>query len=195
MSETLPECEVVVVGLGASGGLVATVLAEAGLDVVGIDAGPRSHGEFTGDEIANESRNVLGSSKANHEIPTVRCNPDVEAHRATGTRGLQLMNGTRWIEGSFDLRQLEDAAVELPQPYGDVGSLRTERDPSQLDACRLATRIRRTSAVLRPGRSATAFPARRATFAGGSSTAATRSRERVTRATPCRRCGEPDTRS
>ena len=35
----LPPCDVVVVGLGAAGGLAATLLAEAGLSVVGIEAG------------------------------------------------------------------------------------------------------------------------------------------------------------
>jgi gluconate 2-dehydrogenase alpha chain len=97
MSETLPECEVLVIGLGAAGGLAATLLAESGLNVVGIEAGPRNHGAFRGDEITNESRNVLGSPKVNHEIPTVRRTPDEEAQPATGTRGLLMMNG---LDGS-----------------------------------------------------------------------------------------------
>ncbi|WP_328914207.1 MULTISPECIES: GMC family oxidoreductase [unclassified Streptomyces] len=94
----LPPCDVVVVGLGAAGGLSATLLADAGLSVVGLEAGPRhGPGEFAPDEISHESRNVLGDAKANHEIPTVRSSPAEQAVPATGTRGLLMMNG---VDGS-----------------------------------------------------------------------------------------------
>jgi len=98
MSETLPERDVVVIGLGAAGGLAATLLADAGLEVVGIEAGPRHRRqEYVPDEIEHESRNVLGAAKANHEIPTVRRTSTEEARPAKGTRGLVMMNG---LDGS-----------------------------------------------------------------------------------------------
>lgn len=94
----LPPCDVVVVGLGAAGGLSATLLAEAGLSVVGLEAGPRhSASEFAPDEISHESRNVLGDAKVNHEIPTVRTSPGERAVPAARTRGLLMMNG---VDGS-----------------------------------------------------------------------------------------------
>ena len=40
MPEKLKPVDVVVVGLGAAGGTAVWPLAEAGLDVVGIEAGP-----------------------------------------------------------------------------------------------------------------------------------------------------------
>ncbi|MEJ0097704.1 MAG: hypothetical protein WDM84_07020 [Bauldia sp.] len=98
MSERLVECDVVVVGLGAAGGLAATILAESGLRVVGLEAGPRhSLAEFAADEITHESRNTLGDAKANHEVPTVRASAAEVARIAAGTRGLLMMNG---LDGS-----------------------------------------------------------------------------------------------
>ena len=39
MTQTLKTADVVIVGLGAAGGIAALPLAEAGLDVVGLEAG------------------------------------------------------------------------------------------------------------------------------------------------------------
>jgi len=98
VSETLAKCDVVVIGLGAAGGLAATILAEAGLRVVGLEAGPRhSPDEFAADEVLHESRNALGDAKVNHEVPTVRASADDVAAIATATRGLLMMNG---LDGS-----------------------------------------------------------------------------------------------
>ncbi len=47
-------CDVVIVGVGAMGGLVAPVLAEAGLSVVGLEAGPyRTQRDFLPDELGH----------------------------------------------------------------------------------------------------------------------------------------------
>jgi gluconate 2-dehydrogenase alpha chain len=98
VSETLLDCDVIVVGLGAAGGLATTILAQSGLRVVGLEAGPRhSPTEFAADEIMHECRNVLGDAKVNHEVPTVRATRRDVAQIATGTRGLLMMNG---LDGS-----------------------------------------------------------------------------------------------
>ncbi len=69
----LKRADVVIVGLGAAGGLAALPLAKAGLDVVGLEAGGRvSVKDFAPDEIRNNHRNWFGRTKANLEIPTVR---------------------------------------------------------------------------------------------------------------------------
>jgi choline dehydrogenase-like flavoprotein len=58
-----PPVDVVIVGMGASGGTAAKVLCEAGLTVVGLDRGPwlRPHEHFSGDEIKFLNRTYLWS--------------------------------------------------------------------------------------------------------------------------------------
>ncbi|MEE2775695.1 MAG: GMC family oxidoreductase [Acidobacteriota bacterium] len=70
----LPEKDVAVVGLGAAGGVAVLPLAEAGLQVVGLEAGTRlTARDFSPDEIRNNVRAwPFASQKANREIPTVR---------------------------------------------------------------------------------------------------------------------------
>jgi gluconate 2-dehydrogenase alpha chain len=77
-----PRADVVVVGLGAAGGLAAAQLALAGLRVVGLEAGGRYEAEqFTVDELANDRREWLVRGKTAQEIPTVRANRSEVARR------------------------------------------------------------------------------------------------------------------
>ena len=74
------ETDVVLIGLGAAGGVAVGPLTAAGLRVVALEAGPRhTRAEFFPDEIANDVRNWLGDAKVNHEIPTWRAEPGDEA--------------------------------------------------------------------------------------------------------------------
>ena len=73
----LKKTDVVIIGLGAAGGVAALPLAQAGLEVVGLEAGgwlsPRDH---VADEIRNNMRGWPHSvQKANREIPTFRRSP------------------------------------------------------------------------------------------------------------------------
>lgn len=74
--------DVVMVGIGASGGIAAHVLTDAGLKVVAIEAGPRLDKEdFLAhyDELENHSFfNWTGETKFNKELPTWRRTPDSE---------------------------------------------------------------------------------------------------------------------
>jgi gluconate 2-dehydrogenase alpha chain len=89
-----PERDVVIVGMGASGGLLASLLTDAGLEVVGLEAGER-HGvdEFTLEDAGQLTRSELGAAKVNHEIPTVRSSREEQAAPASATYGLLIMNG------------------------------------------------------------------------------------------------------
>ena len=76
MAINLKKTDVVIIGLGAVGGVAALPLARAGLEVVGLEAGtwltPR---DFAPDELRNNFRGWPQSAqKANSEIPTHRPN-------------------------------------------------------------------------------------------------------------------------
>ena len=76
MATDLKKTDVVIVGLGAVGGVAALPLAQSGLEVVGIEAGtwltPR---DFAPDELRNNFRGWPQSAqKANCEVPTHRPN-------------------------------------------------------------------------------------------------------------------------
>ena len=86
MAINLKPADVVVVGLGAAGGVAVLPLAKAGLHVVGIEAGTwmDPHKQYHADEIFNNVRGgVTSVPKANREIPTVREN----ANAPTRPRG------------------------------------------------------------------------------------------------------------
>ena len=76
MPTRLPGTDVVIVGLGAAGGVAALPLAESGLSVVGLEAGSRlTRKDFAPDELRNNVRAwPFTVQKAQREIPTVRPN-------------------------------------------------------------------------------------------------------------------------
>lgn len=78
----LEETDVVMVGIGAAGGIASHVLADAGLKVVAIEAGPRlGNADFIKhyDELQSAFYWAWdGEPKANKEVPTWRQTPDSE---------------------------------------------------------------------------------------------------------------------
>ena len=74
MATRLKETDVVIVGLGAAGGVAALPLALAGIEVVGLEAGTwLTRKDFAPDELRNNVRGwPHGVQKANQEIPTSR---------------------------------------------------------------------------------------------------------------------------
>ena len=81
MPKKLPKTDVIIVGMGAAGGVAALPLTNAGLKVIGIEAGgwlsPR---DFAPDELRNGTRNWPQSvQKAASEAPTVRANSNQKA--------------------------------------------------------------------------------------------------------------------
>ena len=86
MATNLRKTDVVIVGLGAVGGVAALPLAQAGLEVIGLEAGtwltPR---DFAPDELRNNFRGWPQSAqKANSEIPTHRPNASALHARTSG---------------------------------------------------------------------------------------------------------------
>src|SRR5436190_17116692 len=81
MATTLKKTNVVIVGLGAAGGVACLPLAQAGIEVIGLDAGPRlSTRDMAPDEL-RLSRNVWppGPQKTDTEAPTFRPNASATA--------------------------------------------------------------------------------------------------------------------
>src|SRR5258706_9299858 len=76
MATNLKGTDVVIIGLGAVGGVAALPLARAGLDVIGIEAGSwLTARDFAPDELRNNVRGWPQSvQKANSEVPTHRPN-------------------------------------------------------------------------------------------------------------------------
>src|SRR5689334_19569253 len=74
MATRLRETEVVIVGLGAVGGVAALPLTQAGIEVVALEAGTwLTKRDFAPDELRNNFRGWPQSAqKANREIPTHR---------------------------------------------------------------------------------------------------------------------------
>lgn len=83
--------DVVLVGLGAAGGIAAHVLTKAGLEVVALEAGPRVDARtVVFDEIGNDVRDRLSQPKALHEVPTWR--PDESAAAAAAPWPVLMVN-------------------------------------------------------------------------------------------------------
>jgi gluconate 2-dehydrogenase alpha chain len=91
MATRLKDTDVVVVGLGAAGGVAVLPLAEAGLDVVGLEAGSwLTRRDFAPDELRNNYRGwPMAVHKADAEAPTVRANTSATAVQD----GQPMMNG------------------------------------------------------------------------------------------------------
>ena len=85
--------DVCIIGLGAAGGVAAHVLTSAGLDVVGLEAGPHwAKEDFAPDEMTMYNRrNTLGA-KFNSELQTLRPDEETATRPADYSLGM-MMNG------------------------------------------------------------------------------------------------------
>lgn len=123
MPTRLPGTDVVVIGLGAAGGVAVQPLAEAGMDVVGLEAGTWLRArDFAPDEIRNNVRDwPMAVQKCNSEIPTHRTNAAAPTTRAAGHVMMNGVGGTTlhyWAQ-SWRLNPWDFAVVgDTTRRYG-----------------------------------------------------------------------------
>src|SRR5262245_35982198 len=96
MATKLKAADVVVIGLGAAGGVAVLPLASAGLKVIGIEAGTwMKPTDYRADEIHNNvRRSVTSVLKAQKEIPTVRANSSETARQPEQHPMMNAIGGT-----------------------------------------------------------------------------------------------------
>ena len=96
MATRLKDTDVVVVGLGAAGGVAVLPLTLAGLDVVGLEAGTwLTKRDFAPDELRNNVRDWPQSvQKAQQEVPTHRANAGAPTTRASSHPMMNAVGGT-----------------------------------------------------------------------------------------------------
>ena len=123
MPTRLPGTDVVVIGLGAAGGVAVLPLAEAGLSVVGLEAGTWLTGkDFAPDEIRNNVRDwPMAVQKCTGEVPTHRLNASAPTTRTPGHVMMNGVGGTTlhyWAQ-SWRLSPWDFAVVsETARRYG-----------------------------------------------------------------------------
>ncbi|MQA92568.1 MAG: hypothetical protein GEU90_20490 [Gemmatimonas sp.] len=96
MATRLPGTDVVVVGLGAAGGVAVLPLVDAGIEVIGLEAGTwLTRRDFAPDEIRNNVRDwPMAVQKANLEVPTTRATPDSPSFRGSSHPMMNAVGGT-----------------------------------------------------------------------------------------------------
>ena len=116
MAVDLPKTDVVIVGLGAVGGVAALPLARAGLDVIGLEAGAwMSRRDFAPDELRNRAW-PHAVQKANREIPVHRPNAAAaDSPRSTVHPMMNAVGGTSlhywgqsWRLNPWDFKVVSD---------------------------------------------------------------------------------------
>src|SRR6476660_4888436 len=129
MATRLKDTDVVIIGLGAAGGVAALPLAQAGIEVIGLEAGgAMTRRDFAPDELRNNVRNwpMLASQKTKQEAPTFRATAAQQAVQG-GHPMMNAIGGTslhywaqHWRLNPWDFRVVSETkrrygASRIPQ--------------------------------------------------------------------------------
>jgi choline dehydrogenase-like flavoprotein len=130
MTETAPQAEVLIIGAGASGGVAARRLAEAGVDVVCLEQGDWPDrasfrgGEAEGDLIA---RGPWSSSpavrRAAGDYPINAADSDIAPLNFNGVGGGTVLYSAQWprmLPEDFRVGKVDGAARDWPLSYEDL---------------------------------------------------------------------------
>ena len=179
--------DVVIVGMGAVGGILAAELGKAGMKVIGLERGPRlTTADFNPhDELRYFQRQDL---RPNWKRQPVTWRPNASAARAPDADSELRQSGGR-RHGPLRHALLAHARGRFPRALANDRALRRLGHSGGFLARRLAAYLRRSRAVLRSAPNTSwAFPARRAICRAARSTAATCSKPRATAIIRFRRC-------
>ena len=131
MATRLKETEVVVIGLGAAGGVAALPIAQAGLDIVALEAGTwLTKKDFAPDELRNNVRDwPQAVQKAQHEIPTQRVSARGITLRAASHPMMNAVGGTAnhywaqsWRLNPWDFKVVNETAKRYGPSRNPKGS-------------------------------------------------------------------------
>src|SRR6266850_1959720 len=133
MATTLKKTNVVIIGLGAAGGVACLPLAQAGIDVIGIEAGSRlSTKDMAPDELKlNRGLWPPGAQKVRGEGPTSRPNASAQAVRVNHPM-MNAVGGTsvHYMAQSWRLNPYYDKveyAIGVSGKAGNIGGKADER--------------------------------------------------------------------
>ena len=179
----IEKTDVVIVGVGAVGGILAAELGKAGMKVIGLERGPRlTTADFNPhDELRYFQRQDLRPNWKRQPV-TWRPNANATAQPAADS---ELRQSGRRRHGPLRRALLALARRRFPRALAHHRALRRVGHPGRLLARRLAADLRRSRAFLRSRRIRTRrFRARRAICRAARSMAATCSRRRASREYP-----------
>ena len=152
MATRLKDTDVVIIGLGAAGGVAVLPLAQAGLEVIGLEAGAWLTQARLRARRNPQQRPRLadgGRRRPSRRAPTVRATRP--RRRPCGGRH-PMMNAVGGTSLHYWAQQLAAQPVGLQGRQRDDAPLRRVAHPEGLDGRRLAVRLRRARAVLRQDR-------------------------------------------
>ena len=187
--------DVVIVGVGAAGGILAAELGKAGMKVIGLERGPRL--KTAG---LRAARRVAlfpapGSAARTSSAMPVTWRPNANARAHPMPSAEQRQPGRR-RHRALRLGVVALARGRFPRALADHRALRRVGDPGRLLADRLAAELCRSRAVSTTApNTSSACRARPATCRARRSTAATCSRRRASANIRCRRCWSISRRS